>query len=1199
LLDSYWGAAHIVHSPTGPRSDSQFKPHNSSPQSFRSRQFSSHWIYSGHFPGWLVRVSAYSRAARAVFTPLEDVLMTRSSVRAFARAATRFALAAVGLVLGAGALHGQTTGKIEGHIRDQSGAPVASAQVMIVGTAFVATANGQGYYFINNVPAGTVDLRAVFVGYRKVETTGLRVVSGQTITADFTLEQTPIEIEGVTSVAAVNPLVPRDAVTTKQAVNGEFVNKLPITRLQDVLTLQPGVIQTTTGGAMTGLQIRGGRGDESATYIDGVPTSPGFRGTTSLSRGGGGVTFSTLAVAPNGFEDASVTTGAYGAEFGNAQSGVVAISTRTGGSSYSGQFRVESNAMLPKAYSNGSSTLQAAIGGPITKDFTFQFSAQLQGNIANDAGFNAQAAPQYVRAGIDSVLTFQSTPGSTNPQQTTFVFPKWAAYTGDCSADYVKGSTDPGIASNYGFSCQGVRAPNSASSAYNTTAKLNYTYGNGSRIALTGIDGRNLSNGNNLDNLTYATETGTRLDSRAGILNWSQNLSKSSERALALDVKLSAQQDKRVTDNLTQASERDHREPFLGFAFKGFDFVNGFDKLEVTQDIVNNLIKGEVLSPYSASTYLASTPFRVDAFGGGANGDSPLSSPSSVPTSINEKRYIGKADLDWQLDRYNRLRLGGELTKYNLSRYTFSLFPGGVNFGEAYLQKPTLYGLYAEETLDVGDVVIKGGVRYDYFNSNALRPYFGQTVDANGNPTGGGYQFPTTFSHRTANNAGVLIADFDPANPTKFFVKDKSHTYVSPHVQVSFPVTQSTNFRLSYAHEVQAPDLGLEYAGLNNDQDLSNSNQTFGTDLDFAKTILFEFGIRHSFSQDMVLDISAYNKDKLSDVTVVVEKPISPTGQQQEVRFARNADFGNVRGVDLRLDRRFGAWFNGVLAYTFQQAKNTGSDPFSYVSFFYFLSNGIASNSDPAKAPFTTSDNRPHNITGALALNIPTDWKQGTLAGSIFRGVGATATFRFASGLPYTTCQDDKESQSLFYNTTAAVCGKGRPLGDINGSRMPMYKQFDLRVTKGFKLGKSLDLTAYAVATNLFNFKTTTNLFRSTGGPTNPVEFNSFFHSDSQTVYSEVRFNETSQNKSLIDGNGTINLSDPTTCANWSLTSNAGGMPNCFALYRAEQRFGNGDHLYTEAEYKRAFTTSYNIGRGLNNFIVLPRRVRLGLELTF
>ena len=54
--------------------------------------------------------------------------------------------AAVALVLGAGSLLAQgATGKLEGRVRDQSGAPVASAQVHIVGTTFGATANQQGF----------------------------------------------------------------------------------------------------------------------------------------------------------------------------------------------------------------------------------------------------------------------------------------------------------------------------------------------------------------------------------------------------------------------------------------------------------------------------------------------------------------------------------------------------------------------------------------------------------------------------------------------------------------------------------------------------------------------------------------------------------------------------------------------------------------------------------------------------------------------------------------------------------------------------------------------------------------------------------------------------------------------------------------------------------------------------------------------
>jgi hypothetical protein len=92
--------------------------------------------------------------------------MTQGRVSAFVRAARAFALSAAVLVLGAGSLLAQgTSGKIEGRVRDQAGQPIANAQVFIVGSAFNALTNSQGYYFMNNVPAGTVTLRASFIGY--------------------------------------------------------------------------------------------------------------------------------------------------------------------------------------------------------------------------------------------------------------------------------------------------------------------------------------------------------------------------------------------------------------------------------------------------------------------------------------------------------------------------------------------------------------------------------------------------------------------------------------------------------------------------------------------------------------------------------------------------------------------------------------------------------------------------------------------------------------------------------------------------------------------------------------------------------------------------------------------------------------------------------------------------------------------------
>src|SRR6476660_5574019 len=198
-----------------------------------------------------------------MFTPLEDVSMKHCRVSAFVRVARVIAYAAVALGLGAGSLLAQATGKVEGRVRDQAGAPIANAQVFVVGTAFNALTNPQGYYFINNIPAGTVAVRSNFIGYKSTQVEGVKVLAGQTITVDVQLEQTAVQIQEITVVTETQPLVPRDEVTTKQRIDGQFADQLPVDRINDVLQLQPGVTANNNGAFL----FSGGRPTETATYV--------------------------------------------------------------------------------------------------------------------------------------------------------------------------------------------------------------------------------------------------------------------------------------------------------------------------------------------------------------------------------------------------------------------------------------------------------------------------------------------------------------------------------------------------------------------------------------------------------------------------------------------------------------------------------------------------------------------------------------------------------------------------------------------------------------------------------------------------------------------------------------------------------------------------------------------------------------------
>jgi len=514
--------------------------------------------------------------------------MKQSCVSAFARAARRLALAAVALGFGAGSLLAQgSTGKIEGRVRDQAGAPIANAQVFIVGTAFNALTNPQGYYFINNVPAGTISVRAAFIGYKSTQVDGVKVLGGQTGTVDIQLEQTAVQIQEITVVQQTQPLVPRDEVTTKQRIDGAFTDNLPVDRLNAVLALQPGVVASPTGNT---LSIRGGRTDEAVTYIDGVPVSPGYRGNSFVGSAG-----TEVQVPVNGLEEASVTTGSSSAEFGNAQSGVIASQIKTGGTDYTGSFGYESDEPFGASHGLGFNRFQGSFSGPVMRNLTFFLSGALEGQRSVTTGFDAEKTPVFVPVGIDTTVPVPSDVDLATADTTMVPVYKFAAYRGNC--DDFSGSANPDIANNYGVDCQGIRSPWSARSTYQLTGKLNYTFGTGSRISFTALanrfHGRSFTQNRDitgrvltLQNL-YNPEalTGFRNNSRVFTLNWTQNLSRSSERALALETYISYQQDRTAQGPMTRETELDTRNPAGGFLISPMHFVVDFDNFPINDEL--------------------------------------------------------------------------------------------------------------------------------------------------------------------------------------------------------------------------------------------------------------------------------------------------------------------------------------------------------------------------------------------------------------------------------------------------------------------------------------------------------------------------------------------------------------------------------------------------------------------------------------
>jgi carboxypeptidase family protein/TonB-dependent receptor-like protein len=1147
--------------------------------------------------------------------------MNQSCVSAFARAARRFALAAVALALGAGSLLAQgSTGKIEGRVRDQAGAPIANAQVFIVGTAFNALTNPQGYYFMNNVPAGTYNVRAAFIGYKSTQVDGVKVLAGQTITVDVQLEQTAVQIEDITVVQNTQPLVPRDEVTTKQRVDGEFASQLPVDRINEVLQLQPGVTADNFGN----LSIRGGRNREAATYVDGVPVTAGYRGDRFVGSAGSQVSLST-----NAFEEASVTTGSSSAEFGNARSGIIAIVTKTGGQNYQGSLSYETDEPFGVNHSIGLNRIQGSVSGPIFNRLTFSFGGTLEGQRGIEDGFNSQNVPIFLQAGIDTTVrqplklddpdTENVDEGLASDTAMVDVY-QFAVSRGNCDAFANAGAGDTlpdgtlsprvqGIRDNYGLGCQGVRLPATAKTLYQASGKLNYSYGTGSRVALSYSTSRNhghrypsLSPIRYLNNLSINTNLqGLYARSHVATLNWTQNLAKSAERALALDVALSYQQDRTIDGALTAESDLSTRSPTGGFIIKPLHFLYDDSSFPVTDELVENfrLDRGR-LTPFdvnSGSQFNQTDDLRNNAYGlygkyaNFANTlaldtwqFAELGGPTTRFSLYKERRYIGKATLDWQLDRYNRVKVGGELTRYSID--TYSAIYNTKFVSDVYREKPIAWNGFVEDRLDLGDVVVVAGLRYDFYDTRASRPYVSDTL-------GNRYAFPRISSYQ-----GIPGIDtgFDPANPTAKFVRDRSHKYLSPHAQVSFPVTERTNFRLSYSHQVQSPDFALLLTGINTDLNFTNTNQVFGTDLDFGKSITFEFGIRHAFSDDMVLDVAAYNKDIISDPAARLVRLYDPALKRaNDLRMLTNLDFGNVRGLDLRIDRRFGNFFNGTISYSFQQAKNTGSDPFTYINFGSRIVQeigGINGALPPPQGSLPTDNSRPHTLSGAFSLSFPGDWRRGTVLGNILGNFSVFTTFRYSSGTAYTKCGAADEDQVVL---STENCNREFPEG-INSQRLPAIKHLDARFTKSFGLG-GLDLTGYLDVRNLLNFKNIIEVWAVNGSVENSLERDQNLQADLADLASEGTINHAEAAAGGLDltfaGDGASG------CGGWISSNQRPAAANCVYLIRAEQRYGNGDGVFDVDEQTTAINALYDAGRGEQVHTEPGRRARLGIEINF
>ncbi|MHB8462636.1 MAG: TonB-dependent receptor domain-containing protein [Vulcanimicrobiaceae bacterium] len=190
----------------------------------------------------------------------------------------------------------QSTGGVNGVVKDNTGAPVAGATVRLEGkTSYSTISDATGAFSVTNVEAGFYTVSVTKAGYQTARESQFAVFTGETETLAVELHLATLTslrtIARITSRSSTSLNTSTAAITNVSAQTFIDQGTPQVTRvLNQIPGVQISFPQSGSSGAVAGSitvpNIRGGASFETASLIDGHPLSVGTYGdyvTTFLS----------------------------------------------------------------------------------------------------------------------------------------------------------------------------------------------------------------------------------------------------------------------------------------------------------------------------------------------------------------------------------------------------------------------------------------------------------------------------------------------------------------------------------------------------------------------------------------------------------------------------------------------------------------------------------------------------------------------------------------------------------------------------------------------------------------------------------------------------------------------------------------------------------------------------------------------------
>jgi outer membrane receptor protein involved in Fe transport len=274
-------------------------------------------------------------------------------------------LALAGLLC-ASALAAQSEGAVGGRVRESGTArSLAGVQVLVDGRVGAVT-DTAGEYRVRAVRTGWHRVAARLIGFRGVVLDSVFVRSGATVTANFELAPSAVELAPLVVTVPVDEVLDPLATSTEQKITAEDLRDLPVSSLEEAIALSAGAV---------GQSYRGGRIGEESFILDGL----GVKNQLDAATGGLG-----LRIPPDLLGEASLVTNGFSARYGQALSGLVNVVTRDPGDSWEGRAAIETDRPFGGTLDHGLDRLALRGGGPVTGGIGFIAALDVAGRLDDD-----------------------------------------------------------------------------------------------------------------------------------------------------------------------------------------------------------------------------------------------------------------------------------------------------------------------------------------------------------------------------------------------------------------------------------------------------------------------------------------------------------------------------------------------------------------------------------------------------------------------------------------------------------------------------------------------------------------------------------------------------------------------------------------------------------------------------------------------